>query len=39
MAIDEMDKDGVTEDDINHLFPLTAIQVWLRDKFIDSSIA
>lgn len=33
--VEELEQAGVTEADIDRLFPLTPIQIWLRDKFVD----
>ena len=39
MYVDDLEKAGVTEEDINRLFPLSPIQVWLRDSFVDPCAA
>ena len=39
LDIEEMEAAGVTEADIDRLFPLTPIQVWLRDEFVDPGAA
>jgi hypothetical protein len=38
MEISELEVAGVTESDIDRLFPLSPIQRWLRDEFVDASI-
>jgi hypothetical protein len=37
MEVEELEAVGVTEEDIDRLYPLTTIQLWLRDHFVDPS--
>lgn len=36
--VDELEQEGVTPHDIDRLFPLTPIQKYLRDKFVDPAM-
>jgi len=36
LDVEELEASGVTEEDIDRLFPLTPIQVWLRDSAADA---
>lgn len=39
MMAQELEELGATDEDIERLFPLTPIQIWLRDEFIDPGMA
>lgn len=39
MIADELEGIGITEADIDRLFPLSPIRVWLRHEYIDPGMA
>jgi hypothetical protein len=36
--VKDMEDKGVTESDIDRIFPLSPMQIWLRNEFVDASI-
>jgi hypothetical protein len=39
LEAEDLEREGVTEEDIERLFPLTPTQEWLRDHFVDPGMA
>lgn len=38
LHVEELESAGVTEADIDGLYPLTPVQLWLRDEYVDAAL-